>query len=250
MPWVIALRVVSLPATASRMTKNANSTSSIAFAVDVGLDQLRHDVVGRTAAPLLGHGVGVAHQLGVGSDVVRLEVGVVGVHDASSSSGTASRGRPLARRAGPRSPAAAGASRCRRRSCRCPSRLAVGDDVAGRGGELLLQRRDRPRREKPRHELAQPGVFGRVVVDQQRLGQLQLIGLVPVWHAHHGALAVRRPQIAVAGDRLDVLVAGDHPVAAVIEYRLGLLVPPHRRRSCAARRTRSPECPFPGCRDR
>ena len=88
---------------------------------------------------------------------------------------------------------------------------------------------DRPRREEPRHELAQPGVLGRVVVDQQRLGQLELIGRGAVGHPHHDALAVGRPQVAVAGDRLDVLVAADHPVAAVVEDRLGLLVPPHRR---------------------
>ena len=43
------------------------------------------------------------------------------------------------------------------------------------------------------------------------------------------ALAVGRPQVAVAGDRLDVLVPADHPVAAVVEDRLRLLVPPHRR---------------------
>jgi hypothetical protein len=73
-------------------------------------------------------------------------------------------------------------------------------------------------------------VFGRVVVDQHRLRQLQLIGRGAFWHAHDDALAVRRPQIAVARDRLDVLMAGDHPVTAVTEYRLGLLVPPHRRR--------------------
>src|SRR5690606_14810758 len=42
-------------------------------------------------------------------------------------------------------------------------------------------------------------------------------------------LAVGRPQIAVARDVLDVLVAADHPVTGVAEDRLGLLAPPHRR---------------------
>src|SRR4029077_18682272 len=43
------------------------------------------------------------------------------------------------------------------------------------------------------------------------------------------ALAVGGPQVAVAGDLLDVGVTADHPVAAVFEDRVGLLVPPHRR---------------------
>ena len=106
---------------------------------------------------------------------------------------------------------------------------AARDDFAGSDGELLLQRGDRPRREEPRHDLAQPGVLRRVVVDQQRLGQLELFGCGAVGQPHDGALAVGRPQVAVAGDRLDVLVTADHPVAAVVEDRVGLLVPPHRR---------------------
>ncbi len=97
-------------------------------------------------------------------------------------------------------------------------------------GQLLLQRCHRPRCEQPRHQLAQPGVLGRVVVDQQCLGEVELFGGHPFGQAHHGALGVGRPhRAAVAGDGLDVLVAGDHPVAAVIEDRLVLLVPPHRR---------------------
>ncbi len=86
-----------------------------------------------------------------------------------------------------------------------------------------------PRSEKPRHDLAQPGVLGCVVVDQQRLGQVELLSRGAVGHPHHRALAVGRPQVAVPRDRLDVLVAADHPVAAVVEDRLVLLVPPHRR---------------------
>src|ERR1700736_1983093 len=67
------------------------------------------------------------------------------------------------------------------------------------------------------------------MVDQQRLGQLELVGCGAVGHPHHGTLAVGRPQVAVARDRLDVLVTADDPVAAVVEDRVGLLVPPHRR---------------------
>ena len=106
---------------------------------------------------------------------------------------------------------------------------AASDDFARGDGELLLERGDRARREKAGHQLAQPGVLGCVVVDQQRLGQVELLGRGAVGHPHHRALAVGRPQVAVARDRLDVLVAADHPVAAVVEDRLVLLVPPHRR---------------------
>ncbi len=211
-------------------------------------DQPGDDVVGRAAAALLGHGVGVAHQFGVGRDVIRLEVGVVGVHDRSSSSGTASRDRPRARRAGRRSPAAAGCIAMSSTKSPVSFSLRRGDDFAGRDRELLLERGHRPRREQPRHQLAQPGVFGCVVVDQQRLGQLQLIGRGAVGHAHDDALAVGRPQVAVAGDGLDVLVAADHPVAAVVEDRLRLLVPPHRRGLAQFGELGRPVCPFPGCR--
>ena len=148
------------------------------FAVDVGLDQPGDDVVGRTAAALLGHGVGVAHQFGVGGRIVRLEIGVVGVHD----------------RVGPVEqllPIGLGhADQVGDRQQRQAHRDVVdevagllfgcgGDDFAGRDRELLLQRGDRPRCEEPRHDLAQPGVLRRVVVDQQRLGELELIGVVP-----------------------------------------------------------------------
>ena len=50
------------------------------------------------------------------------------------------------------------------------------DDLACGDRELLLERGDRARGEQPRHDLAQPGVLGGVVVDQQRLGQVELLG--------------------------------------------------------------------------
>ena len=106
---------------------------------------------------------------------------------------------------------------------------AARDDFAGSDRELLLERGDRPRCEQSGHELAQPGVLGRVMVDQQRLGQLELVGCGAVGQPHDHALAIGGPQVAVARDRLDVLVTADHPVAAVVEDRVGLLVPPHRR---------------------
>ena len=44
-PCEIALRVVSLPATASRITKKPNSSDRELPAVDLGVDQLGDDVV-------------------------------------------------------------------------------------------------------------------------------------------------------------------------------------------------------------
>jgi hypothetical protein len=55
-----------------------------------------------------------------------------------------------------------------------------------------------------------------------------LLGFSAVGQAHHDAFSVGGPQVAVARDGLDVLVAADHPIAAVVEDRILLLVPPHR----------------------
>ncbi len=52
-----------------------------AFILHVGLHESGHDVVGRTLTALLGHVVGVAHQLGVGHRRIGVEIRIVGVHD-------------------------------------------------------------------------------------------------------------------------------------------------------------------------
>ena len=57
----MALRVVSLPATTSRMKKEATSGRGERFAVDVGVDQGGGDVVGRVRPPGLGQ---LGHQSG------------------------------------------------------------------------------------------------------------------------------------------------------------------------------------------
>jgi hypothetical protein len=90
----------------------------------------------------------VYHQLGVGSDVVRLEIGVFGVHDGVRPAEQllaivfwhSEHVRDREQRQAHRDVVdeiAAALLPCR------------GDDFAGRGGELLLQSRDRPWREKP-----------------------------------------------------------------------------------------------------
>ena len=53
-PWLMALRVVSLPATTSRMKKDATSVSRERLAVDVGVDQGGGDVVGRVLPAVVG----------------------------------------------------------------------------------------------------------------------------------------------------------------------------------------------------
>ena len=49
MPWLMALRVVSLPATTSRMKNEPNSGGRQALAVDLGVHQRRGDVVARAS---------------------------------------------------------------------------------------------------------------------------------------------------------------------------------------------------------
>ena len=123
MPCVMALRVVSLPATASISTKKPNSSSDSFVPVDLGADQLGDDVVARAAAPLLGHGHAVAEDLDGGHLAgVRL-VGNSGRRSRSSgwTSRRSCRGPPAGRRSGRRWPAAAARTPRRRRSRRCRS---------------------------------------------------------------------------------------------------------------------------------
>jgi hypothetical protein len=197
MPWVIALRVVSLPATASRMTKNAKLDVAQGFSVDVGLDQPGDDVVGRASPTLLGHVVGVPHQLGVGRRRVVVEVRVVGVHERV---GPVEQLLPVCLRDADQI-----GDREQRQAHRdvfdeVPRSLLRrgADDAVRGGGEPFLERGDRPGCEERGHQLAQPGVLRCVVIDQQRLRQVQLLGRDAVGLQHHRDLLVGRPQIAVA----------------------------------------------------
>ena len=54
MPWLIAVRVVSLPATASRMKNGAISLGRQHVLAEVVVHQRRREVVGRVRAALLG----------------------------------------------------------------------------------------------------------------------------------------------------------------------------------------------------
>ena len=59
MPWLIALRVVSLPATTSRMKNEPNSCGREPLAVDLGVHHHRGDVVARVGAAVLAERLGV-----------------------------------------------------------------------------------------------------------------------------------------------------------------------------------------------
>ena len=238
MPCVIALRVVSLPATASRMHEERELDVAHGLAVDVGLDQPGDDVVGRAAAALLGHVVGVTHQLGVGGHVVRLEVRVVGVHDrVGPVEQLLAVGLGHADQIGDGQQRQA-SSRCRRRSCRCPSaaaaatisRAATASFSSSVATALGVNSRDTILRSRV--------CSGASWLISSALVRSSCSAVSAVGQPHHDALAVGGPQVAVARDRLDVLVAADHPVAAVVEDR----APPARSttpaRSCAVRRTR------------
>ena len=77
MPWVIELRVVSLPATASMITKKPNSSSESFSPSMSAWISVRDDVVGRVLAPLLGHRHRVHDQFHRG--LRGIDVGVLGV---------------------------------------------------------------------------------------------------------------------------------------------------------------------------
>jgi hypothetical protein len=133
--------------------------------VDIGFDQPGDDVIGRAAAPLVGHVVGVAHQLGVGGHVVRLEVRVVGVHDRV---GPVEQLLPVRLRHADQ----IGDGQQRQLHRDVINEIAEvalccsGNDFAGGDRKPFLELGDCPRREEPRHDFAQPGVLGSVVVDQ------------------------------------------------------------------------------------
>ena len=123
------------------------------LAVDVGLDQPRHDVVGGTAAPLLSHRVRIAHQFCVGGGRVGVEVRVVGVHDAVRPME-----EPLTIRLRHPDQVRDGLERQVHRDVGDEVAGVLGgrggDDLPGRDGQLLFERGDGARGEQPRHDLA------------------------------------------------------------------------------------------------
>ena len=88
MPWLMAVRVVSLPATASRMKKGAISCGREHVLADVVVHERGGEVVGRVGPPVLGQLVHQAGELHAGVEhapAMRLaaaeHVGVAGPED-------------------------------------------------------------------------------------------------------------------------------------------------------------------------
>src|SRR5699024_6035397 len=114
-----------------------------------------------------------------------------------------------------------------------PALALVGgvDDVLGTLGQRAAQPGDRPRGEPARDDAAQLGVLGRVLVEQDVALQLDVLARQVVGEPDDRRVLPRRVGRVVTGDLADQVVAGDRPVAVVVEAAdAGLLVhPPHRR---------------------
>ena len=231
MPWVMELRVVSLPATASRMTKKPNSSSeslwpstsaSISLVTMSGPGFLR---------PVGGHLHGVHDQFDRGGDgVVVGELGVLVAHHLVRPveefhpvllGHTQQAGDGLQRQlAGHLLDEVAGT-------------LGGGglDDAPGTLGEVVAQPLDGSGGEAARDDLAQPGVLRRVHVQQDEFAPVDLLADRAVFVAGQRGLLQAGEDVAAQRDLLDVLVLGHHPEPAVVEpaFAERLFVPPDRR---------------------
>ena len=90
-------------------------------------------------------------------------------------------------------------------------------ETAGRVVELLFECLHRARCERLRDHLAQAGVLRRIVIDQQGLGDVELVLRHLVVEPHDDAVGRRCPVLVVLGDLADMRVLRDDPVAAVVE---------------------------------
>ena len=90
------------------------------------------------------------------------------------------------------------------------------DDVAGAALQVLVQRRDGPRRERARDDLAQLGVVGCVVVDQQEPGVDDALAIHVRTEPDDHAIEVGGEVRLVLRDGRHVGVLAHRPVAAVL----------------------------------
>ena len=159
MPWVIELRVVSLPATASMIDEEAELVVGELLAVDVGLDQRRDDVVGRVLAPLVGHGHRVHDQFH--RRLRRIDVGELGILAAGHLVGPAEQLVAVLLRNAEQTrrwPAAAARTTPVRRSRRCPRRQRPWR-CSGRAGRAPPRARPMARGVKPREMILRSRVW-------------------------------------------------------------------------------------------
>ena len=217
MPWVMELRVVSLPATASITTKKPNSSSeSFSPSISASTSWVTMSSAGILAA-LVGHLHRVLDQLDRRHR--RVDVGVLGVLAGGHLVGPAEQlvavllrhaeqaGDGLQRQlAGHLLDEVAGA-------------LGGGGlgDVLGALGEFLLQPSDRAWGETARDDLAQPGVLRCVHVEQDGLLQVDRVARHLLRPDRDGAVRRAAEDVAALGHLFDVGVLGDQPVALVAE---------------------------------
>ncbi len=231
MPWVMELRVVSLPATGQQDDEESELVVGELVAVDVGLDQLRDDVFAGVLRPVGSHLHRIGDQLdrrahGVIAGELRVLVTdhLVGPveqfhavflgHAQQAGDGLQ---RQLARHLFDE---VAGA--LRRRGL---------DDALGTIVEVLTQPLDGARSEATGDDLAQVGVLGSVHVQQHELAGVALFADRALAVARQGGVLQTGKDVAAPRDLFDVLVFRHHPKAAVVEpaHPVGLLVPPDRR---------------------
>ena len=217
MPWVIELRVVSLPATASMMTKKPNSSSesfspsmsawiSVVTMSSVGFlprsSAIGHRVHDQFHRRLRGIDVGVLGVLAAGHLVGPAEQLVAVVLWNAEQAGDGLQ-RKLARHLLDEVAAALGGR-------------GLGD-VLGTLGEFLLQPSDGPWRETAGDDLAQPGVVRRVHVEHDAALQLDLLTFHLRRPNRDRTVQPAGEDVVALGHLFDIGVLGDDPVAVVLE---------------------------------
>ncbi len=231
MPWVIELRVVSLPATASRMTKNPNSSSESLWPSTSASTSLVTMSSPGVRGPVGGHLHGVHDQLDRGGHgVVGLELGVL---VADHLVGPVEQLHPVFLRHTQQ--AGDGLQRKFARhlldEVAGPLRRRGLHDLPGPLAQVVAQALDGPRREAAGDDLAQVGVLRGVHVEQDELAALDLLADRAVFVARQRGLLQAGEDVAAPRNLFDVLVFGHHPEPAVVESARPqrLLVPPDRR---------------------
>ena len=231
MPWVMELRVVSLPATASRMTKKPNSSSESLWpstSASISLVTMSSPGILR---PVGGHLHGVHDQFDRGAH--RVVAGELGVLVADHLVGPVEQLHAVFLG----HPQQSGDGLQRKFARDLLDEVAgtlggrVGDDAPGTLVQVVAQALDGPGSEAAGDDLAQLGVLRGVHVEQHELSGLALLAHGALFVAGQRGVLQAGEDVAAPRDLLDVLVLGHHPVAAVIEaaHPVGLLVPPDRR---------------------
>ena len=231
MPWVIELRVVSLPATASRMTKKPNSSSeSLCPSTSASISLVTMSSPG-FLRPVGGHLHGVHDQFDRGGH--RVVAGELRILVADHLVGPVEQLHAVFLRHTHQPGDGLQRQLARHLFDEVAGTFGGGgrDDLPGALVEVVAQPLDRPRGEAAGDDLAQVGVLRGVHVEQHELARLELLADRALAIARQGGVLQAGEHVAAQRDLFDVLVLGHHPEAAVVEPADadGLLVPPDRR---------------------